>query len=330
MDAIKLRSILREEITNGLISVKDELKLFIKEEIKTEIHKSLIPIKDELKIFIKEEISNSIEPIKKDITALKTDMILLQKELKELKNLTGNIIDYIKKDIDAIENEIGPIIKNHYLATRKGNVHFKKYPTKQIHTIQGQILTDLDYAIVAYNQEEQFYQLIIVEAKHHISQSKINKKLEQVYKIKKLFDGLKHTSLDSNISKLFIRDMNALKKENLDIQMFDPQILFYIGGPTWEDNSVTYLQNLYNGKAKKLIFKHKQDKISLSKENEKELLMYVTGNIGLIIPQGDRYKIFDATSLSAIAGGNADNNACKYDTTFKMKIMPNYMNIIYT
>ena len=74
----------------------------------------------------------------------------------------------------------------------------------------------------------------------------------------------------------------------------------------------------------------KRDNISLSKENEKELLMYVTGNIGLIIPQGDRYKIFDATSLSAIAGGNADNNACKYDTTFKMKIMPNYMNIIYT
>ncbi len=218
----------------------------------------------------------------------------IEKDIKEIK-------DYINVESKGIENEIGEIIKNHYRKTRRGDVEFVEVPIKKLHNYSdGNIITDFDYALIAFVKDE-FYQLIIIEAKHYVKFEKINRKLEQLYKLKHLFELVTTTNI-TNYHKLFLKDIESLKNV-IDFNKLDSKILFYIGGPTWEQNADKYINDINSSEFDKLQFKDIFKKIKLNEEELKKLLEYVKGNIGCIIPKGTRYSIFDNSLTYEQYGG---------------------------
>jgi hypothetical protein len=286
--------------------MKSQFKLLFTEEIK--------PLFDDLK--------QDVAILKQDVAMLKNEVVIIKKDIVSLKGEVAQIKDYINKDANAIENEIGPIIKNHYRETRKSNVHFMKYPLKKIHDCDGRYITDLDYAVIAYNEDEDFYQLIIIEAKHHINYDKINRKIEQIFYIQRWLQNIKNDYVHSDCHAQFYKDIDILERKKIFLKKFNEQILFYIGGPSYQQECVQYIQKIYNGKINKLIIPQNTHTPNMSIDEIKKTLEYLHNNIGIIIPLGDRYRVEDSSTLEKTIGG-----AVK---TYKMKIMPNYINHVYT
>ncbi len=241
-----------------------------------------------------DKIDERFEKIEKDIKNM-------QKEIKEIK-------DYINIEAKGIEHEIGDIIKNHYLTTRRGDVKFITFPIKKIHNNNdGNIITDFDYALIAFVKDE-FYQIIIIEAKHYITFEKINNKIYQIYKLKELFNLIKtipDIETKSDIyHKLFINDIILLKKF-INFDKLESKILFYIGGPTLEHETDLYINEINTKDYDDNKYKHKFSSLikKTSEEKIKEILQYLKGNIGYIIPKGNRYKIFDNSIMHELIGG---------------------------
>ncbi len=132
-----------------------------------------------------EEFTIIEQNIKEEIKPLKPDISILQKKYLPLNN---NIINIIKKNtkileelkifnqhkIIGIEQEIGKIIKNHYRETKRKDAEIIYLPLKIIHNKKGDILTKIDYAFVAKYDNK--IDIIIIEAKHHITLKKFIKK----------------------------------------------------------------------------------------------------------------------------------------------------------
>jgi hypothetical protein len=254
-----------------------------------------------------------------------------------------DIIDkYIKIDALGIENEIAVNFKKHYLKNRRGDVNFIELPFKKLHNFtDGNVITDFDYALIAYNNE--YYQIIILEAKHFIKIDKVNDKIKQIYKLYTILKMIKEDNYKDKIHhRLFMNDVEQLK-QIIDFSKLDLNILFYIGGPVWEktiDSYIDYINNYNNKdldsyslsdfssefsstlrkteeKSKEYLnlkntninFNKKLKSIELNKDELEIVLQILKGNIGYILPKGDRYKIFDNSITAEQYGG-------KYKTRF--------------
>ena len=86
----------------------------------------------------------------------------------KIEKRLDSIENYIKADAYGIENEIAVNLKKHYLKTRRGDVNFKTFHNYT----DNNIITDFDYALIAYNND--YYQIVILEAKHFIKFEKVN------------------------------------------------------------------------------------------------------------------------------------------------------------
>ena len=111
--------------------------------------------------------------------------------------------------------------------------------------------------------------------------------------------------------------------------------MFYIGGPIWEKNIDLYIDYINNYdnieldsysfsdsefdstlrkleeeskkelniKQTNINFNNKLESIGLNKDELKIILNLLKGNIGYILPKGDRYKIFDNSITAEQYGG---------------------------
>ena len=252
----------------------------------------------------------------------------------KIEKRLDSIENYIKADAYGIENEIAVNLKKHYLKTRRGDVNFFDFPFKKFHNYtDGNIITDFDYALIAYNND--YYQIVILEAKHFIKFEKVNNKIKQIYTLYTLLKIIKENDYeDKGYNDLFIKDVNQLK-QIIDFTKLDLNILFYIGGPIWEKNIDLYIDYINNYdnieldsysfsdsefdstlrkleeeskkelniKQTNINFNNKLESIGLNKDELKIILNLLKGNIGYILPKGDRYKIFDNSITAEQYGG---------------------------
>jgi hypothetical protein len=252
----------------------------------------------------------------------------------KIEKRLDSIENYIKAEAYGIENEIAVNLKKHYLKTRRGDVNFIDFPFKKFHNYtDGNIITDFDYAIIAYNND--YYQIIILEAKHFIKFEKVNNKIKQIYTLYTLLKMIKENDYeDKGYNDLFIKDVKQLK-QIIDFTKLDLNTLFYIGGPIWEKNIDSYIDyiNKYNNieldsysfsdsefdstlrkleeeskkelnvKNTNINFNNKLESIGLNKDELEIVLNLLKGNIGYILPKGDRYKIFDNSITAEQYGG---------------------------
>ena len=139
---------------------------------------------------------------------------------------------------------------------------------------------------------------------------------------------------DKGYNDLFIKDVKQLK-QIIDFTKLDLNTLFYIGGPIWEKNIDSYIDyiNKYNNieldsysfsdsefdstlrkleeeskkelnvKNTNINFNNKLESIGLNKDELEIVLNLLKGNIGYILPKGDRYKIFDNSITAEQYGG---------------------------
>ena len=234
----------------------------------------------------------------------------IDQRFEKIENNIKEIKDYINIESKGIENELGDIIKNHYRRTRRGDVQFIVFPIKKIHNyLDGNIITDFDYALIAFVENE-YYQIILIETKHYITFEKINKKLYQLYKLKQSLKLINETNI-YEYHNLFIKDIELLKKF-IQFDKLDDNILFYIGGPTWEYDTEKYINELNINDYVNLSYKNKLKNIKLNEQELKKLLDYIKGNIGCIIPKGTRYKIIDNSLTHELIGGKYKGRFINY------------------
>jgi hypothetical protein len=88
-------------------------------------------------------------------------------------------------------------------------------------------------------------ELVIVEAKHYVSIDQINQKIYQMYFFKKILEKAKLVITDIKFNNF----VKSFKLKNI----YD--FYFYIGGPTWEENSIEYLQKINSGLIDKIKWK---------------------------------------------------------------------------
>lgn len=264
---------------------KEEFKTAFKEEFKT-------AFKEEFKTAFKEEFDSEIKPF--------------TEELKQLKNNIGTLNDkferYIKKDSDGIEYEINKNVKHFLKQKYTGNI-IKQLPIKSLKTytnsddvalknLLSSKLTEFDgiFSIEFKNipkiETKKLNEIVIVEAKHNVSINQINEKMCQMFYFKKILEKSK-TDLTNVKDKSFLKFCQSFK-----LQLTDNKFYFYIGGPTWETGAMEYLQKINTGVLENLIWKNTTD-ICLNLEEEKELLNHIKGHIGIIAPDGTRYKLYD-------------------------------------
>lgn len=222
----------------------------------------------------------------------------VKEELSGLKNNIGTLNDkferYIKKESDGIEYEINKNVK-HFLQQKYKGAIIKQLPIKNLKNYSDSEDTDLKifasstitefdgFFIIDYKSENKKNELIIVEAKHNVSIDQINEKIYQLYFIKKILEKSKLDIITDNKFKNFV---NSFKLKNIDNKFH-----FIIGGPTWEDKTIEYLQKINTGVPDKINWK-KEGK-NLKKRNEKEILNHIKGHIGIIAPNGTRYDLYD-------------------------------------
>ena len=261
-------------------------------------------------------LEQKLEPIKKDISNLKDDISDLKDDVnnrfKDVNKKIDELVGYNKQDATGIEQEIGKIIKEHYRETQRKDAKFLIFPLKEFRDYSGNSITQFDYALIAYIDDN--YDLIIVEAKHHITLIKVFKKIEQIYKLKKILENIKSdTYNDESYHKYYKDDIKTLKDNNFDFRMCK-DILFYIGGPTWDHNVEEFINKINNispeNPVENIMMNTHGYKSRLNMKEKNEILNYLHGKIGTIIPEGTRYSIKD---LSTFGGGK------KYNKTYIMK-----------
>tara|TARA_Y100000389_G_scaffold146531_1_gene145237 strand:- start:2517 stop:3503 length:987 start_codon:yes stop_codon:yes gene_type:complete len=307
-----------------------------------------------------EKFNEKFKEIDKKFDKIDDTIKDFKKELSNLKNSVNNFNDkfekYIQKESDGIEYEINKNVKYFLKNKYQGSIIIKSLELNTLKNYlenKNEILTEFDGIFTIeykkyYKQKGNILKdLIIVESKHHVTIEKINEKIYQLYFIKKILEISKNKD-DIKNSKL----LNLINKKKLD--KINNKFYFYIGGPTWnideKSNAIEYLQKINNGKLENIKWIHK----SLKKEQEIEILQHLKNHIGIIIPNGTRYNLYENIthtdelltdqdllykdhseykSLSA-----RDLETIKEDRKFggykniqclEMKYQPNYMNIKY-
>jgi len=113
------------------------------------------------------------------------------------------------------------------------------------------------------SQKQTYTQLVIVEAKHHVTLEHINNKLEQLNDIEHFLQ----MATQSDLTKTTTRFQQTVQAFKLD--QFAPEVLLYIGGVYWDKKAL--------------------DKIQLAQNNK-------PGNIGFLQLNGARFTVHDANT----------------------------------
>lgn len=271
-------------------------------------------------------INNAIQPLRNDINDLK-------KEVKELKGAFGKLTDrvvsiekFIKIESTGIEDELNKAILMH-LPHRFPGFQIKPFTLKNIFNPTGNNqITELDGAfLLTYKLPNSkiptINYLVIVEAKHHVDYTRINSKLEQIYILKEYLQAAKDVTNTNSHAQYTKKFKNIVKNYNLDTIN---EIYLYIGGPTWENNMIKYIKSLNNtndNNINSIVDSERLQLDKITKEQFKDVLIYMKDHIGTIVPKGTRYIIND---ISEMTGGS------NKQTSVPMIILPNYMNTVYT
>jgi hypothetical protein len=211
------------------------------------------------------------------------------------------------------------------------------------------LLTELDGGFIVANelrtntQHLKYKYLVIVEAKHNVDFNRINNKMQQMYYIR---EYLKHAKAMKG-EEIGEREKHSSSrytqtfKDHVNMYQLDTitDVYLYFGGPTWEPNMVRYVKSLNDGD--KNVLNDRRLLMQLNKEQEKgkgkdkkkqftinefaEVLEYMKGHIGSIVPKGTRYVVNDT---DANVGGGRRKNCRQY--SIPMINLPNYTNTQYT
>ena len=249
-----------------------------------------------------DEVNQRLDGVDKRLDGVDKRLDGLDKNIYKLTSEVRAIQNFIKIESTGIENEINKNVKKFISDKFEGSI-IKKFILKNVVDFEtGEDITELDGVFLisyknypsykkANDKIEKNSSLAIIEAKHHVNVTQINEKLIQIYRIKKYLDNLKRFNDDNDIYK-YTFDAIASRKfkktiSHLSLHNLSDDILFFIGGPTWEDRSVKYCEDLNNG----LITEIKG--FSLSIEEQKEILEYIKHKIYTVVPNGSKYQIND-------------------------------------
>lgn len=204
----------------------------------------------------------------------------LEKEVKNLKTALDNHISeyerYNKYEANAQEEEITQKLFDHLdnnRILRSVNNHTNFRISKKLIDCEGNFITDLDGFIIFKDNTKtlnfQFQpELIIIEAKHHVTRNKVLEKQNQISRIRYILDTMDDTILEKKCSKRYLKMVASLKKAGLNKDTF---IQVYIGGLWWEEDAI----------------------------NECNIQHF-----NRIILSGNRYKIIDKYSQFTMIGGS--------------------------
>jgi tetrahydromethanopterin S-methyltransferase subunit G len=273
-----------------------------------------------------EKIDARLDNIEKkvdDIDKIKVNLSDLNDKVNKNTKYIEELVGYRKNEDIGIEQEISKIIKEHYRDNYRKDATFIKFPLKKIYDYTGNPITDYDYSIIAkYKVNDiDIYDLIIIEAKHHITLIKVLKKLEQIFKIKKIITDFKDKDFIYNpeiYHSYFNNDIETLKNNNIYLKNCN-NIYFYVGGPTWDNSAEDFINKIIETTTLKDInnisFKTQGYKPKISFEDKNEILNYIKDKIGIIIPSGNRYILKDLSTIIK-TGGNTN----KKNKTYKLNI----------
>lgn len=263
---------------------------------------TLISFKEELLKSMKDEMSKEFKSMKNEMMSnLTLELKPIKDELSGLKNNIGTLNDkferYIKKEGDGIEYEINKNVK-HFLQQKYKGTIIKQLPIKNLKNYSNSEDTNLNNLIstnltefdgifsIDYRNPLKKNELIIVEAKHNVSIDQINEKIYQLFFFKKILE-ISKSDIDIVSDKKFNNFVKSFKLKNTSNNFY-----FFIGGPTWDDNAIEYLQKINTGKLEKINWKNKSG-IFLNIVDEKDILNHIKGHIGIIAPNGTRYNLYD-------------------------------------
>tara|TARA_Y100000389_G_scaffold204963_1_gene261321 strand:- start:8922 stop:9812 length:891 start_codon:yes stop_codon:yes gene_type:complete len=268
---------------------KIEFKKEIKEEIRQEFKEFKEEIRQEIKEF-KEEIREEIKDMKDDIKKMKNDI-----------SITKDIFNkYIKTDATGIENEIGYTFKKYYLNNISQKSQIKKFNLKKIFDCDNKIITDIDFSYIIYSSNDtniiKEVSFVIIEAKHKITKEKIIKKLQQIHLIRELIDKINNNTCNKN--NTLVKELNKNQ-----IKLNSNKILFYIGGPNWDDDASQFVKSINkieNTQSISNIISKVKKSIKIKEDDFSNILYFMKDKIGIIEPSGDKYIVIDESTQ---AGG---------------------------
>jgi len=271
---------------------------------------------------------------------IENEIYSLKNNVAKLNDRVINIEKFVKIDSTGIEEEITKNVKKYLYNTYQGSIIRKCNLKNIIDPITNKQITELDGAFyLTFNnylnkkiKDDRYKFLVLIEAKHHITINQINEKIVQIYKIKKYLDLLKNKIPKDKYTPIIYRKIIGTIK-HLQINYLNKQLYLFIGGPTWEKESLDYCKNINKGTLEHINWKNKTK--DLNNDEEKEILEYLKNHIITIVPSGMRYEINDFEKSIKIdnileeedlilKGGN------KKFIGYEMVILPNYMNITYT
>ena len=154
-------------------------------------------------------------------------------------------------------------------------------------------MTEFDGAFLLYDTDKPKY-LIIIEAKHAIDVQKINRKIIQIYYIKKLLNDKK---INKGSHKFKNFDSTSTIDSNIinDIEEID-DIFLFIGAPFWIKDSIKYIKELNNGNRPTLdLYYKKLIPHYYNPSDESDIIKNIKSHIIYILPQNDRYFLYDET-----------------------------------
>lgn len=302
-----------------------------------------------IKVIVRDAIAEALAPIKAeiagmkaDITGIKQDVSSMKRDIGRLYDRTDNVLGFMNIESRGIEHEINRAVLP-YIQSKFEAYVIRPFEVKELTFIQSNsTLTELDGAFVADSKEmpsvhiamSKFF--IIIEAKHYVTFERINHKFEQIYKLMEYFQAAKdfmaHGSEGKHYSRKFMQHVRRYSLDKID------KVCLYIGGPVWEQGSVTYLKDVMGGKTTRFQNYVRPDRILLTEEQQLTVLAYMKEHIGIIVPHGTRYNITDIDTLSGGAAGcnirkrkqGGSVQSLEIPNGPEMVIMPNYINTVFT
>lgn len=276
-------------------------------------------------------VHDAITPLTQTVDNLARNVNQLTHEVMSLKIEVGSLKDFVSRDAEGIEKEINRAVAPHIKAMHPGYT-LKKFELKNViikHSNGTRTqLTEFDGAFILTNTEKAprityahelddpvraqqrreasarpfprkqtviedltinnlapQTHLVIVEAKHTVTRQRINNKYKTLWKIRILLDKAKYNGDNdpelTNITQNFkLGDIN--------------DVILYIGGPNWEADAITYLQDLATGKRTTLDVRPDDEDLDMSPEEIEKIVTYMVNKVGYIAPNGTRYYISDA------------------------------------
>ena len=274
---------------------------------------------------IKQLVSAEIQPLRTDITGLKADVVGLKADVGGLKKdfvtLTSTVAKlsdqmedvqkYIKIESTGIEQEINETALPYFSQIFQGFT-IKPLDLKNIfNPFKREKITELDGAYIVSSKHTktksgtipEIRYLVIIEAKHNVTFTRINAKLEQIAILKKFLAEAKKYGTDSSNPSWTQQFKSHVKTYGLN--EID-HIFLYVGGPTWEANMVKYVQKINTG----VVQRDKRLQLSqITPDEFADVLLYMKDHMGAIYPKGNRYYVYD--KLTPQQGGRTSHQTKK-------------------